>query len=390
MSSEKGAKANVQSKAFRLIILMGIVSFFGDVTYEGARSVTAPFLATFGVSALVVGFVSGVGEFLGYAARLLSGYFVDRTKRYWLLAFLGYGLILSIPLLAFANSWEIVALLIVLERLGKAIRSPAKDSIISFATKKVGRGWGFGIHEAIDQFGAVLGPLILFSALYMGGSFKSGFLILLLPTILCLAFLSLARSEHPTPESFEVEVESSNDGLPRTFWIYTVFVFMAIAGFVNFQILSYHFKVQAVLADALIPAIYAVAMGVDAVAALFIGKAYDKIGLKTLLLIPLLTISIPFFSFMQSLVAVLLGIVFWGIVMGMQETVMRAAIADLSPVAKRGSAYGIFNTVFGLGWFFAGVMVGFLYGLSFSHLFAYVLAFEFIAMVPLYFLLNQK
>ena len=203
---------DLRSKAFKLIILMGIVSFFGDVTYEGARSITAPYLATFGVSALVVGLVSGAGEFLGYALRLVSGFLVDKTRRYWLITFVGYGLILSIPLIAFASGWQIVALLIVLERMGKAVRSPAKDSIISFATKKVGRGWGFGIHEAIDQFGAVLGPLILFYALYFGWNFQGGFSLLFLPAILCILFLALARFEFPRPEVFEeASVRSSRE-----------------------------------------------------------------------------------------------------------------------------------------------------------------------------------
>ncbi len=379
--------SHLQSRAFKFIILMGIVSFFGDVTYEGARSVTAPFLATFGVSALVVGVVSGAGEFLGYALRLASGYLVDKTRRYWLIAFIGYGLILSVPFLALAGRWEVVALLIILERFGKAIRSPAKDSMISFATKQIGRGWGFGIHEAIDQFGAVMGPLILFLALYMGGSFRSGLMVLFIPTILCIAFLAFARTEFPKPEIFEAKREEEK--LSRTFWLYTLFVFVAMAGFVNFQIISYHFKVQSILSDALIPAFYAVAMGVDALAALIIGKLYDKIGFTSLILIPSLIILIPFLSFKSDLALVIFGVLIWGIVVGMQETIMRAAIADLTSMGKRGAAYGIFNTVFGLGWLFGGIMAGFLYDISIHYLMVYVLVIELVAIVPLAFLLKR-
>ena len=387
MKSKKSDYPDLRKKAFKLIILMGIVSFFGDVTYEGARSITAPYLATFGVSALIVGLVSGAGEFLGYALRLLSGFLVDRTKRYWLITFLGYALILSIPLLAFAGKWEIVAFLIILERMGKAVRSPAKDSIISFATKKVGRGLGFGIHEAIDQLGAVLGPLILFYVIFTGWSIKSSFSLLFLPAILCILFLAFARFEFPKPEVFE---ELTEERLSRTFWIYTLFVFLTMAGFVNFQIISYHFKVQQVLSDAFIPAVYALAMGVDALAALLIGKAYDKIGLKALSLLPILIIPIPLLSFSPNLRFVLLGIILWGIVMGMQETVMRAAIADLTSLSKRGSGYGIFNTVFGLGWFFGGLMAGFLYDVSLNYLFFYVIALEILALLPLVLLLKTK
>ncbi len=336
---------------------------------------------------MVVGIVSGAGEFLGYALRLVSGYLVDKTKRYWLIAFIGYGLILSVPFLALAGRWEIVALLIILERLGKAIRSPAKDSMISFATKQVERGWGFGIHEAIDQFGAVIGPLILFLALYMGGSFRDGFVILFIPAVLCIAFLAFARVEFPKPEIFEPELKEEK--LSRTFWLYTLFVFVAMAGFVNFQIISYHFKVQSIFSDALIPAFYAVAMGVDALAALIVGKVYDRIGLASLSLIPSLIILIPLLSFRTDLSLVISGILIWGVVVGMQETIMRAAIADLTSIRKRGAAYGIFNTVFGLGWFFGGVMAGFLYDLSIYHLMVYVFVVELVAIIPLIFLMKK-
>jgi MFS family permease len=371
------------SRALRFIILMGIVSLFGDITYEGARSITAPYLATFGVSALVVGFISGAGEFFGYALRIFSGFLVDRTRRYWLITFVGYGLILSIPLLAFAGKWEIVAFLIILERIGKAVRSPARDSIISFASKKVGRGLGFAIHEAIDQLGAVLGPLILFFVLFKGWDFRGGFSLLFLPAMLCILFLFFARSESPRPEIFE---EASNEKLSRTYWIYTLFVFLTMAGFVNFQIISFHFKIQGTLADAFIPAIYALAMGLDGLAALLIGKAYDRIGLKTLAFLPLLIIPIPILSFSRNLMLVVSGIVLWGVVMGMQETIMRAAIADLTSISKRGTGYGIFNTIFGLGWFFGGLMVGFLYDISPNYLALYVITLELLALLPLFLL----
>lgn len=368
-------------KAFRFIILMGLVSLFGDVTYEGARSVLGPYLASLGITAALLGFVVGIGELSGFTLRLVSGYVADRTKRYWIMTFIGYGLILAIPLLALANRWEIAALLIILERVGKAIRSPSRDAILSFATKQVGRGWGFGVHEAMDQIGAIAGPVILFAVFYLNGGYREGFAILLIPAILALLTLSFARVEyHSSTLEFEVKVRDAN--LPRAFWLYTLFIFLSMAGFANFQIISYHFKTQSVISDAFIPIFYAVAMGVDALAALATGKAYDKIGLKSLILVPAIT-PLILLSFTHSWTLALIGVFAWGIAMGMQETIMRAAVADLVNAELRSTAYGIFSTAYGAAFFAGSVAIGLLYDISVKYLIAYVILAELSALLLL-------
>src|SRR4030066_2378823 len=186
-----------------LIILLGIVSLFGDVTYEGARSVAGPSLATLGATASVVGLVAGIGEFVGYGLRLASGYFADRTKAYWLLTFVGYGLLLSIPLLAFAGHWQLAAVLIILERIGKAMRSPARDTMLSYAAKGVGRGWGFAVHEALDQIGAVIGPLVFSLVFLFHRGYPEGFTLLWIPALLTLVVLAIARKKVPSPQDLE-------------------------------------------------------------------------------------------------------------------------------------------------------------------------------------------
>jgi MFS family permease len=374
------------------IILLGIVSLFGDVTYEGARSVTGPYLATLGASAGVVGLVAGVGEFIGYALRLASGYLADRTKAYWLLTFIGYGLLLSIPLLAFAGYWQLAALLIILERMGKAIRSPARDTMLSYAAKGVGRGWGFAVHEALDQVGAVIGPVVFSLVFLLHGGYREGFTLLWIPALLTLAVLALARKKVPSPQELETPEEASRQDikgkLPRVFWLYTIFTLFSVAGFANFQLISYHLKVQAIIPDAQIPLIYAIAMGVDALAALLVGKTYDKIGLMSLLAVPLLTLPIPFLAFSYSYSLVLIGIVLWGVVMGIQETIMRAAIADLTPMERRGFAYGIFNTVYGASWFLGSALIGLFYELSINYLILFVVVME-LTSIPLFFLVRK-
>ena len=374
------------------IILLGIVSLFGDVTYEGARSVTGPYLATLGASAGVVGLVAGVGEFIGYALRLASGYLADRTKAYWLLTFIGYGLLLSIPLLALAGYWQLAALLIILERMGKAIRSPARDTMLSYAAKGVGRGWGFAVHEALDQVGAVIGPVVFSLVFLLHGGYREGFTLLWIPALLTLAVLALARKKVPSPQELETPEEASRQDikgkLPRVFWLYTIFTLFSVAGFANFQLISYHLKVQAIIPDAQIPLIYAIAMGVDALAALLVGKTYDKIGLMSLLAVPLLTLPIPFLAFSYSYSLVLIGIVLWGVVMGIQETIMRAAIADLTPMERRGFAYGIFNTVYGASWFLGSALIGLFYELSINYLILFVVVME-LTSIPLFFLVRR-
>ena len=376
------------------IILLGIVSLFGDVTYEGARSVTGPYLGyTLGASPGVVSLVAGIGEFAGYGLRLASGYLADRTKAYWPLTFIGYGLLLSIPLLAFAGYWQLAAVLIILERMGKAIRSPARDTMLSYAAKGVGRGWGFAVHEALDQIGAIIGPIIFSLVLLFHGDYREGFTLLWIPALLTLAVLALARKKFPSPQKLEIPEEASRQNiqgkLPRIFWLYTVFTLFSVAGFANFQLISYHLKVQSIVPDAQIPIIYAIAMGVDALAALLAGKTYDRIGLISLLAVPLLTLPTPFLAFSHSYSLVLIGMALWGVVMGIQETIMRAAIADLTPVERRGFAYGIFNTAYGASLFLGAALMGLLYELSINYLILFAVVMELIS-IPLFLLVRKE
>jgi MFS family permease len=375
------------------IILLGIVSLFGDVTYEGARAVTGPFLLALGASSSVVGLVAGIGEFAGYSLRLASGYIADRTGAYWLLTFVGYGLILAIPLLAFAGHWQLAVVLIILERVGKAIRNPARDTMLSYATKKVGRGWGFAVHEALDQIGAIIGPVAFALVLLSHDTYQEGFKFLFIPALLTLAVLALARKRFPSPVRLEIPEEPSGQvtqtRLPRVFWLYTVFALISVAGFANFQLISYHLAAQAIVPDFQIPIIYAVAMAVDAVAALIVGRTYDRIGLTSLLIIPLLTMPIAFFAFSTSYSSVLIGMALWGVVLGVQETIMRAAVADLAPIERRGFAYGVFNTMYGAGWGLGGVVMGLLYSHSITYLIMFSVAMELVS-IPIFVMIRRE
>jgi len=356
------------SLAFRLILLMGIVSLFGDIIYEGARSITGPYLLFLGASAFAVAFVAGFGEFIGYAARLVSGYFADRTQSYWIFVITGYLLIGAIPLLVFADSWEVAAVLIIIERLGKGIRSPAKDTILSHASRQVGRGWGFGIHEALDQIGAVLGPLIFAASIAVSGGYKEGFALLALPFVLLIAALIVAYRNVPDPVLLEAsgtdEKTVESDQLPRLMLPYGTFTVLTMAGFAVFPLIAYHFSAASVVPDAQIPLFYAIAMAADAFFALVIGRLYDRHGISVLVVVPLVNIPVALLVFSGGYYFALTGAILWGLSMGAQETILRAALADLTSIKKRGTAYGIFNTLYGTAWFAGSLVLGWLYAMN--------------------------
>jgi MFS family permease len=280
MEFMKGFKDFMDNNALKFIILIGIVSLFADMTYEGARSITGPYLALLGASAVTVGFVAGFGELAGYVLRFFSGHFIDRTHSYWAITIGGYLInLIAVPLLALAGSWEVAAVLIIAERVGKGIRVPSRDVMLSHACSQVGQGWGFGLHQALDQTGAIIGPLIVSVILFSHGSYQMGFAFLLLPALLAISVLVISKFLYPHPHDLEVEVPHLDiKGFRRAYWLYIIAAALIAAGFADFALIAYHFQKVALVSAALIPIFYAVAMGVDGVAALVFGRLFDKLG----------------------------------------------------------------------------------------------------------------
>ncbi|OLE37523.1 MAG: MFS transporter [Candidatus Rokubacteria bacterium 13_1_20CM_2_70_7] len=366
------------------VVMIGVISLFADMTYEGARSVTGPFLAVLGASAAVVGVVAGFGELIGYAVRLVSGYLGDRTRKYWTITLWGYALnMVAVPLLALAGRWETAALLMIAERLGKAIRTPPRDVLLSHAAAQMGRGWAFGLHEALDQIGAVAGPLLVAAILYAQGGYRWAFGTLLVPALLALAFLVAARLLYPQPRDFEpAETVRSEGGFPRIFWIYLASVAFLAAGYADFPLIAYHLKKVSVAADGSIPLLYALAMAVDAVAALVLGRLFDARGLPILIVVPLLSCLFAPLVFSHNLALVVIGTALWGVGMGAQESIVRAAIAAMIPADRRGTAYGVFNSVYGIAWFAGSALMGILYDISIPALIAFSVISQ-LAAVPI-------
>jgi len=370
-------------RALGFVVLFGVVSLFADVTYEGARSITGPFLALLGASGAVVGFVAGLGELIGYGLRLASGYLADRTRRYWELTLVGYSVnLLAVPAIALAGRWEVAALLMILERTGKAIRTPSRDVMLSHATSRLGRGWGFGLHEALDQIGAVAGPLLAAGVLSARGSYRQAFALLGVAAFLALGALVVARVAYPSPSDLEGgRVATDRRGLGRPFWLYCTATALVAAGYADFPLIAFRLQKDGIALAAWVPILYAVAMGVDALAALLFGKLFDRYGLRVLAVVVVVSSAFAPLVFLGGFPLVVAGMVCWGVGMGAQESIMRAAIADLVPARRRGTAYGLFNAGYGLAWFLGSALIGVLYDVSVGWLVAFSVAAQ-LAAVP--------
>lgn len=348
----------------RFVVLLGFVSLFGDMTYEGARSITGPFLAALGASAFIVGTVSGVGELLGYTLRLASGYIADRTHRYWLATIVGYAInLFSVPLLALAGHWQVAAVLIVLERTGRAIRKPAGDAMLSHAATAMGRGWGFGLREAMDQTGALLGPLIIAFVLARKAGYSTAFSLLAIPAALAMLVLLIAQRLYPRPEDLEVKVgaPSKPTAEPAVFWIYLCAGALVAAGTIDFPLTAYHFATASVVSPVRIPLLYALSMGSAAVAAPIVGRLYDRLGLWVVAAAMLIPAAAAPLLFLGHATAATAGVIVWGVGMALQDATVRAALGDMVSPDRRASAYGLFDSVFGVAWFAGSALMGGLY-----------------------------
>ncbi|MFF4685610.1 MFS transporter [Streptomyces sp. NPDC001307] len=378
---------------WRFVVWFGTVSLLADFVYEGARSITGPLLASLGASALVVGVVTGAGEAAALGLRLVSGPLADRTRRFWGLAIAGYALtVVSVPLLGVAGVLWAACTLVIAERVGKAVRSPAKDTLLSHATAATGRGRGFAVHEAMDQIGALVGPLLVAGVLALTGNDYSPALgVLAVPGVAVLLLLFRLRARVPDPEAYEREVTAAAptaphgpDGrLPRAFWTYAGFTAVTTTGFATFGVLSYHLVQRHLLSAAWVPVLYAAAMAVDAVAALATGRLYDRHGPRVLIALPVLTAAVVCLAFTDTVAVAVAGSLVWGAALGIQESTLRATVADLVPSGRRATAYGLFAGVVGAASLAGGALTGGLYGYSIPVLIAVVVAVQVLAAVLL-------
>lgn len=368
------------------IIAFGIVSLFADMAYEGMRGISGPFLASLGANATIVGVVAGTGELAGYVLRLGSASLVERTRAYWPIALAGYAIqMAAVPLLALAGAWWIAALFIVMERAGKAVRNPAANTMMSRAGEKIGQGWAFGLHEAMDQTGALAGPLVAALVLARHGNYAQAFAWLGTPAALTLVSVVTVSIRFnyaghlAAPKSGTMHAGA----LPRIFWIYAASAALTAFGFADYPLVAYHFSRAHVMSPTFIPILYAVAMGASGAGSLVFGRWFDARGLFVLVPGLVITALAAPLLFLGDFWIAVAGAVAWGLALGIHDAIMNAAVATMVPEAVRARAFGYFTAIYGVAWFLGSAAMGALYDRSIAIVVALAVIAQLLAMVPL-------
>ncbi len=394
------------SDAMLFILLFGVVSLFSDMTHEGASSIRGAYLSLLGASAAAIGFASGLGEMIGYSMRYVFGRLTDRTHRYWQMTIIGYVTdVLAVPALALVgeHGWVAACGLLIVQRMGKAIKKPAKDTIMSFAASQEGAGKSFGIQEVLDQIGAFLGPVLLYLVMLFqteGSVFHKYsvcFAVSAVPGAITLIMLLVTKRKFPNPEKFEPEPkEYVPFKMKKEFILYIAGISLFAFGFIDYSLIIMHVsntyaslgagpaETSSLVTTGTLPLLYAGAMLVDAVAALVFGFLYDKAGVKALALSTVISAPFPLLIFGgHSVPSLLAGIVLWGVGMGAQESILKAAVSGMVPKQSRATGYGIFECSFGVFWFLGSWLLGVLYDISIPAMIAVSVSAQ-LAAIPLY------
>jgi MFS family permease len=345
-----------------IFILLSLVSLFADMSYEGARSVAGAYMSYLGAPAIIAGAL-GIGEFLSYISRALSGFLVNikhSVRAIWSLIIIGYIVNLGvIPFLALTGKWELAFLILLLERIGKGLRVPPRDIVLSEVTVPIGRGKGFGLHELMDQIGAVAGPLLISYTIARHG-YGTGFLTLGIPSILAVALVVVAAALYIKHKSSWKTVAKKTLYTQR-FTLFLIAVFFMNLGFLHWFLAGYHLSKTGLITAPGIALLYTVAMLTDALLALPLGYLFDKIGEKIITASPILALSSSLvILFSSNVTLIMIGVVLWGIYMAYTEVVLRAVIPSLVS-GEISSAYGRYYIVQALGWGSGSLMIGTLY-----------------------------
>ena len=378
------------------IVLFGMVSMLSDMTHESASSIRGAYLSILGASAGTIGFISGLGELAGYSLRYAFGRITDRTRQYWPMVIAGYVIdIIAVPALALVgpHGWLLACLLFVIQRIGKAIKKPAKDTVISFAASQEGAGRSFALQEMLDQIGAFLGPVLLYLIMLFktdGTTYETYsfcFAMLIIPATATIALLLYTKSKFPHPEQFEPEPKAYIPfHLTMHFRLYIAGIGLFAFGFIDYSLVVMHVTrtFSESISTGVLPLLYAGAMITDAVSAMIFGYMFDRHGTRALVLSTLLSAPFAIFIFaVHSVPMLCLGIAMWGIGMGAQESILKAAITTMVPKESRATGYGIFACSFGVCWFLGSWLLGVLYDFSIATMVA-VSVITQLAAIPLY------
>ncbi|MGH7242588.1 MAG: MFS transporter [Phycisphaerales bacterium] len=377
-----------RSSAFAFVLTLGIVNLFADITYEGGAALNGPFLGSLGATAAAISVVAGLGECLGYAVRSVSGAIADRTGRHWLITFIGYAInLLVVPAMALAPNWQTAAALILAERIGRGIRKPTVEAMLSYTTAKHGRGWVYGVNTALDETGAMLGPLLMALILFLKGSYQLGYAVLLASSVAAIGTLVMARVRYPFPSDLEKgggKMARAN-GLTAAYWLYMAAGALFAAGLTSFELISFHLAQSRVVSEPMIPVLLALATGGGIVASLAFGKLYDRIGIAIVIAGVCCSAAFSPLVFLGGFWVMLAGMFLWGIGYATQDTLIKALIAGVLPEGRRSTAFGVFYLGYGGGWLAGSIVMGLLYEQSRGGMIAFAIATQ-LASVPLFIL----
>ncbi len=374
------------TSAFRFVLTLGIVNLFADITYEGGAALNGPFLGSLGATAAAISIIAGLGECLGYAIRSVSGSIADRTGRYWLITFIGYAInLLAVPAMALAHNWQTAAVLVLAERVGRGIRKPTVEAMLSYTTAKHGRGWVYAVNTALDETGAVIGPLLMALILFLKGSYQMGYAVLLVSSAAAIATLAVARLGYPLPADLEKggEKTAKAKGFTAAYWLYMGAGTLFAAGLTSFELISFHLVRSGAVRGPMIPVLLALATAGGVVASLGFGKLYDRIGVAVVIAGVCCSAAFSPLVFLGGFWVILLGMFLWGIGYAVQDTLLKALIASVLPEGRRGTAFGVFYLGYGGGWLVGSVIMGLLYEQSQAGLIAFAASAQ-LASVPLF------
>jgi MFS family permease len=378
------------SPAFAFVLTTGIVNLFGDVTYEGGASINGPFMASLGASAAIVSVTAGFGEFLGYALRLPAGYAADRTGRYWLITFAGYIInLFAVPAMALAGSWQVAAALVLAERIGRALRKPTVEAMLSYTTGELGKGWVYALNTALDEIGATLGPLLIALVLLLKGDYRTGYAFLAISAVAALVALVVARVKFPLPSRLEQGRTAPATDLTPSYWWYMLAGALFAAGLMSFELISYHLSKTQIASAQWIPLMLAISTAFGVLASLALGKLYDQIGLPIVVAAVCLSAAFSPFVFLGGFYLVLLGMLLWGVGYATQDTLLKALVAEVLPEGQRNFAFGLYYAGYGIGWLVGSIVAGLLYENSRAALISFSIAVQ-LASVPIFILARQK
>ena len=379
------------SAAFAFVFTMGIVNLFGDTTYEGGASINGQFLGSLGASAAAISIIAGAGEFLGYSLRSVAGWTADKTGQYWPVTFVGFAInLFAVPAMAFAGNWQVAGLLILAERIGRAIRKPTVEAMLSYSTGQLGTGWVYALNTALDETGATIGPLLMAFALSRHASYRTGYSLLLISAALAFVALIIARILFPVPAKLEQgDGTATAQRFTPAFWLYMVAAASFGAGLMSFEFISVHLSSHRTVSEHWIPAFLGISTGFGVLANLVLGRLYDRAALPTIVGAVFVSALFSPLVFLGGFGVALIGMLLWGVGYAVQDTVFKAVVADRLPEGRRNFAFGIFYTGYGVGWLIGSVAVGLLYDVSVTAVIAFSMAVQ-LGSIPLFLFAQRK